>query len=180
MTRISIAEAIREVAQIKGKVKEWSGRLQGVFYRDDDPPAFKFDKSREKLNELIKRLVELQTAIAIANASTSFEWGSRTVSLAMAVRTLSELKGTIKRLEELPVRTSKEGVDTLQDVSYDDNGRRYVEKTSRPWTSDMSTAEQVELLESLREKYVKLNNAVETVNHKTLIVEVEGLPDASM
>jgi len=181
MTQMTIAEALREVADVKGKIDDWSKRFgPAVFWYEEDPPAFEFANVRESMNMLVKRLVELQTAIAMANAATTLEWQGKTIPLALAVRTLSELKGAKKKVEILVVRNAEAGTEAQQEMDYDDEGKRFVKKTQRPWKCALPTAKQAALLDSLQEKFNKLNNAVETVNHKTLITDVVGLSDAAV
>lgn len=181
MAQMTIAEALREAADIKGKIDDWSKRFApAVFFFVEDPPAFEFSNVRESTNTLVKRLVELQTAIAMANAATTLEWQGRTIPLALAVRTLSELKGARKKVEDLVVRNTAVGTDRGQEADYDDEGKRFIKKTERPWKCELTTAKQAELLDSLQEKFNKLNNAVETTNHKTLITAVVGLSDADV
>ena len=181
MTQMTIAEALREVADVKGKIDDWSKRLApAVVWYEEDPPAFEFASIRETMNVLVLRLVELQTAIAIANATTTLEWQGRTIPLALAIRTLSEIKGARKKVEDLAVRNMDVGTADKQEIDYDDVGKRFVKKTKRPWKCMLTTAKQAALLDSLQEKFIKLNNAVETVNHKTLITVVVGLSDAAV
>ena len=181
MTQMTIAEALREVADVKGKIDDWSKRLApAVVWYEEDPPAFEFASICETMNVLVLRLVELQTAIAIANATTTLEWQGKTIPLALAIRTLSEIKGARKKIEDLAVRNMDAGAEDKQDIDYDDEGKRFVKKTKRPWKCMLTTAKQATLLDSLQEKFIKLNNAVETVNHKTLITTVVGLPDAAV
>ena len=181
MEQMTVAQALREVAQIKGKIDEWSKRLEpAIFWFESDPPAFAFEAAREAMNNAVKRMVELQTAIAVANAGTSLDWSGRKIPLALAVRTLTELKGAIKRIDDLTVRNTDSGVETQQEVDYDDEGKRFVKKNLRSWKCALTATQKAALLEALREKFFKLNDAVETLNHKTLIVEVAGLSDASM
>lgn len=181
MEQMTLAQALREVASIKGKIDDWKDRMQpAVFFTDDDPPAFEFTASRAAMNELVKRMIELQTSIAIANATTMMEWQDRSIPLSLAVRTLAELKGSIKRTEDLMVRNTKSGADKKSEVDYDEDGKRFTRKSERPWMCALTTAEKSKLVDDLKSRFSKLNDAVETVNHKTLIAEVSGLSDASV
>lgn len=178
---MTISQALREIADLKGKIKDWTDRLQdAVFFFNEDPAAFQLSQVRESRNALVERMVALSTAVAVANATATIDWQGKRVPLALAVRTLSELKGVIAHVKGLSVRNAESGIDVDKDWDYDDNGKRFLNKTEKPWSCGLPTAKKAELVEQLQDRYNKLNDAVETANGKTPIGEVVGLSDASL
>lgn len=181
MTQMTISQAIREVANLKGKIKDWTSRMQdAVFFLDENPAAFQLHQVREERNQCVERMVALSTAISVANATTTIEWQGKKIPLALAVRTLSEIKGLIDHVKMLPVRNQDKGVDVEKDYEYGEDGRRHQTKNEKPWTCALPTAKKAELTDQLQARFNKLNDAVEAANGKTLIGEVVGLSDASL
>lgn len=177
---MTISQALREVSDLKGKIKDWDERLQdAVFAFNDAPAAFDLRQVRENRNQLVERMVALSTAIAAANAATTIEWQDKRIPLALAVRTLNELKGLIAKVKALSVRNQDKGADVEKDYDYED-GKRVQTKTEKPWTCMLPTAKKAQLADELQDRFNKLNDVVETTNGKTLIGEVVGLSDASL
>lgn len=181
MTQMTISQAIREVANLKGKIKDWTSRMQdAVFFLDENPAAFQFSQVREARNQCVERMVALSTAISVANATTVIDFQGKKIPLALAIRTLSEIKGLIDHVKTLPVRNQEKGVDVEKDYEYGEDGRRHPTRTEKPWTCTLPTAKKVELIDQLQARFNKLNDVVEATNGKTLIGEVVGLSDASL
>jgi hypothetical protein len=176
MSKMTISQAIRRVKDLKGKIAKHQTHAAGsVSYAVKEPPAYAFMAELENAATLGKELLVLQTAIARANATTTINWQAQNdqpgsvesdVSLTWAVKRLEEIKGSIKWYEGLIVAAQPESVtESWEYQNADDDLKRVrIEKQMR---CDLPEAKRNEVVQKLQDEFNKLNDVVETANHRT-------------
>jgi len=165
MPDMTISQALRRIKKLKGQLGEHRARAQtAVTHLIDQEPAYLFVTSREQATGVLEELLKLQTATAIANAKTAIEWEGKSVPLALAVRTLRELAAEIDWVKKLPVKAQDKTVEHERDH----DGEKWV-NTAKQFICHLPEAKRAELASELQERFDKLNDIVETTNHKTLV-----------
>jgi len=165
MSDMTISQALRRIKKLKGQLGEYRMRAHNaVTHLADQQPAYLFGASREQATTVLEELLKLQTATAIANAKTSIEWEGKSIPLAHAVRTLRELAAEIDWVKKLPVRAQEVTVE----YERDHDGEKWV-NTQKKFTCWLPEAKRADLANELQERFDKLNDIVETTNHKTVI-----------
>ena len=171
MAEQTISQALRRIKKIKGQLAEHRTHAEAaVTHLAAHKPAFAFGATRELANAAVTELLALQTAVAVANATTLIEVDGRKVPLAFAVRALREMTSEIAWLRGLNVRTQETTVE--QERSYLDDGK--IGLVSKEWTCHLPEAKRVELANAAQDRFDKLNDLVETVNHKTHVPPFGG------
>lgn len=168
MSNMTIAQGLRRVKKIKGELAEQLTRAHGaVTYRSDMLPAFEFESSLSKAKELRKELIEMESAIAKANATNTVSVDGHEMSLTQAVRTLKEYKGELAWLETLKgvVRNQTNTFTEESEIDWDSDRTKRV-KVRHDWICVMPEAERAKATDKVREQFDTLNNLVEEANHR--------------
>lgn len=169
MSDLTIAQALRRIKKLKGELGQLKEQAKdGVSYQVNSEPAFEFSKVMEKITVVRNELLDLESRVAVANAITNLDYEGRSMSLALAVRTAQELKGTISFINELPVRNHEKTTETSRDYNDD---MKLVNKTIE-YRCALPKAKQVETVKALQEQFDRLNDAVETMNHRTVLKKI--------
>ncbi|MDD2786066.1 MAG: hypothetical protein PHS79_04220 [Patescibacteria group bacterium] len=166
MTTMTIAQALRRIKKNKGRVAELKARAtQSVSYEAGKKPVFDFKALRENLSKTKEELIRLEAAVTVANANARILFEGRDMPLAEAVRRLQELKDDMSWLPQLNVR---EGVERVADYEFDPEKERQIRVTRETvWASELSELERVSEIDSLRDRFERLNDLVEQANHRT-------------
>lgn len=180
--QVTISEAIRRVHKLKNEIATLRTRVDdSVTYMEKDPPAFAFEESMKALIKAQADLVFLTTAIAESNAKNTVSiagtnGGSAQVSVAGALRMLSELKSEIAWVKNLGHRSTRlretetvsfteseeqETVEFLGRATHRPKRVRVVTKT----ICNLTTVEHAERLKALQDTFDTINNIVESSNH---------------
>jgi hypothetical protein len=171
MSKLTIAQALRRVKIIKGRIAEHRSRaINSVSYEVNKQPAFNFSEEMNAMKLAQNELLDLEARIARANAVTEIQdvyAGNITITLSYAIRQLQELKGWISFLKELELRTglTRERVSEWDDVKND--FVTFHKEVSH--VSDLSEKARDELIKNYQDHFEMLNNAVEDANHKTQV-----------
>jgi len=171
MSKLTIAQALRRVKTIKGRIAEHRSRaINSVSYEVNKQPAFNFSEEMNAMKVAQNELIDLEARVARANAVTDIQdvhGGNVTVTLAHAIRQLQELKGWIAFLKELELRT---GTTRERTSEWDDVKNDFVTfHKDVSYVSDLSEKARDESIKNCQEHFESLNNAVEDANHKTQI-----------
>ena len=167
MSELTVSQALRRIKKLKGELSELRQRASGsVSYPASREPAFKFFECVSQSNNVRDELLYLESCLAATNATTSLVFEGREMSLAEATRWLQEYKGQIAWYENLNVREHDKTTEETWDYSEDYTKKV---KTTVEWRCALPKAQQVETIRQLREKFDKLNDAVETMNHRTIL-----------
>ena len=167
MGTMTVSQALRRIKKIKGALTEHLDHAaRGVTHLADQEPAFAFKASLELAGAARTEMLDLQASVAAANVKTIVDFDGEPMSLARAARTLAELKGEIAWVRSLSVKDQSKTVEATQ--VYDARTSAYVHG-SRTWTCHLAEVERVKLVTSLQDKFDRLNDLVETANHKTLV-----------
>lgn len=165
MAELTISQGLRQAKKLKGQLAELQVRASSnVSYRQDTKPAFDFRETLERMAEVRASLVELESRIAIANATTTISLGGDSTPLVYAVRILQELKGTIAWYKGLPCRAQ----ETTHEDDWDYDGDKRT-KTRTAWTCSLPEAERAAKVESLQAEFDAVNDLVERANHSTVL-----------
>lgn len=162
----TLSQALRQIAALKGKIKETETRMgRSVVYREEKPPAYQFTALMEQRIKFVDELVKLKTATAMAEARVQLKDGR---FLCEAVRELAELRASISFYDHLPVLDQeKVEVETIETV--------YVkgELTSVPKTTislcPFPETKKAAQVDALKEQFATLNAEVEALNHTTVV-----------
>jgi uncharacterized small protein (DUF1192 family) len=166
--KMTIAQALRRIKKLKGLIAENEQRAKaGVSYDVTKVPAFRFRESLDKMFALQDEMVALEARVAIANATATVQDGDRVVSMALAVRSIQELKGRIALLKGLHLRN-----ETVKDrqTEWDDNESKHITRVSETvYMSDLTEQDRDSQIKSLQDHFEVLNNAIENVNHEVMV-----------
>jgi len=166
MERKTISQALRRIAKLKGEYKETLDRAAAsVTYQESDPPAFAFNAMLERANAIRVELIGLESQLRVTNARTVIKVGEREMPLAQATAELQEHKARIVWLKSLTVQNSKK-LNKLTRVVM--NGQ-YADIPVLT-VCDCPEMMRTEMICTEQEAFDALNDAVETINHKTLLV----------
>ena len=103
MSKMTVSQGLRAIHDLKGKLANHRAHAQASsVYFDGAKPAFEFKTELDGAEKVRADLLRLQTAIAVANATTEIEWKGKKVLVAWAIRFLEELKGEIAWVGSLP------------------------------------------------------------------------------
>ncbi len=168
MSNKTIAQCLRVVKSLKGRVAELSARAVSVArWEEGKAPAFRYEDVVADLQKAREEMVRLEAGIARANAVTAIECKGCKLWLAEAIRRLQELKGEIVWTERLPVGPAEEERD---DYDYDEaTGRNVRRRQVKKFLVAVSEPERVARVEKLRAEFQELNDAVETANHRIVV-----------
>jgi len=162
---MTISQGLRRISKLKGQLSELQNRASAaVTHLADQEPAFAFSASMEQIAKVRTELLALQTAVAIANATTTIVWDGNGMTLALARRTLDELRGEIAWLQKLPVKAHEKNVVATRDH----DGEKYITVT-QTFTCHLPEAKRADRVQALQDRFDKLNDIVETTNHKTTL-----------
>lgn len=167
---MTISQALRRINKLQGEVAVWRGRAEkSLTYYEPEKPAFEFDDCMRKLNDINMEMLQLQTAVAFANATTNLEFDGRTVPLAGAVRSLQELRGQIKWLRELT--TFPQERTTTTEVAYvvGTDGDMKRANVTKIRVCELAEADQAAAVDKAQASFDFLNDLVERMNQQTQI-----------
>jgi len=163
MPELTISQALRNAARLKGKLAEYRTRAAAsVTYREDSKPAYDFTSMVAKAESAKNELVALESRVAITNALTHVEHGGKQITLVQAVKILQELKGELAWLKTLPVRAA--GTTQENEVVYMDD-EHVTQKV--PMVCDLPEAQRADRVDEVQAAFDALNDLVEKKNHET-------------
>lgn len=168
MSNMTIAQALRRVKKLKGQIAEHEQRAKaGVSYVSTKVPAFRFTEERLAMNLAQSEMLDLESRIAVANATAQVAIGSESFSMTKAVRALQELKGQIAFLKGLNLRSE---VVRERESEFSDEKGAYVTRFNEvTWVSDLSEVDRDRQVKDLQSQFESLNNEVEDMNHKVVV-----------
>ena len=166
--KMTIAQALRRIKKLKGQIAENEQRAKaGVTYDVTKVPAFRFQEAADKMFATQDEMVALEARVAVANATAMVVDGSQTISMALAIRTLQELKGRIAFLKGLHLRN-----ETVKDrqSEWDDTEMKHINRvTETVYVSDLTEQARDSTIRTLQDRFETLNNAVEDANHTVVV-----------
>lgn len=168
---VTVAAAIRRIKKLKGELGVLDARLKSaVVYVEGKEPPFLFGETMMRREEKLSQLLQLQTALSISNAATSFSYRGGAVSVAWAIRKTQEIKALASLYAELPVRDRRRDVETKRETVWDDVTDKHVrEAVETVYVSAITKVDQAAAIESLTAEFEELNTALEACNHDTKI-----------
>jgi len=167
MSSLTISQGLRQVARLKGKIAESKTRLAGsVFHRDDQPPAFQFSATVERLKVDKAELIKLESRIALTNASTKVEFEGRQITLSEGIKRLQEAKDDIAWLKAIPCQAASTGF-ILEHVRLP-NGEYGHQKAST--TCHFTEQQRSDEVDKVQAAFDALNDLIEKKNHETELV----------
>lgn len=167
---MNIAQALRRIKQLKGQMAELTARAASVVsYQQGKEPDFKFGDVRGEIATVREELIRLEAAVARANATTTVEADGKRMTIAEAIRRLQEVKAEKAWLAGLRLRY---GTEETFEVDYDpETGRPVRRKETVVWVSGLTEPDRVAQLKELQDRFDRINDAVETANHRTDLPE---------
>jgi hypothetical protein len=167
---MTISQALRRVKKLKGELEtQLSHASTGVTFKVGKEPAFRFAPSLEKARALREELIKLETRVALTNARTTIHAPTGDMTLAEATKRLRELKSEIAWVKAINAREHAATSETER--AYDYETEKHV-STTVSWACDLPVAKKEELTSSLQDSFDRLNDAVETANHRTELVSL--------
>jgi hypothetical protein len=168
---MNINQALRRVSVIKGELSSWTTRLKSsIAWIDQKSPTWTYDECVKNVSDLTTELIDIESRIAFANSKAKINWNNETITLAKAIRTLAQLKGSIELYKSFASFNDKESILVEEEQKYDLATRAYisVNKETKRFCS-ITERERVEKIKSLQESFDKLNELVEGQNHQVKI-----------
>ena len=167
MSEMTISQALRQVARIKGKLVEYKARATlSVSHKKEEKPAFQFSSMMEKIAQARQDLIVLESRIAMTNASVRVDFGSAKITLSQAIKTLQEFKDELAWLKTLPVRASEDTKES--DVRYVAGGGH--QSVDVYYFCAFPEAKRSDRSDEVQASFDSLNDAVERKNHETPLV----------
>jgi len=161
------SQALRRIKEIKGRISTLTMRVrQSVCWEGEDNPTFEFKAVLEQRQELVAELVSLKTRLMRTNCSATLEFEGSTLTIQEAVFLMAEMKGELELYSSLRI---SEGV-RKEHAGHDPNTGRMIFDDIK-LHSAMREIERLEKVEKLEERISQLNDAVESANHRTDLVE---------
>jgi hypothetical protein len=169
MSGMTISQALRRAKKLKGIIAESLERAAVNVVSDlRVKPAFEFAKCMEEADKARAELVDLETSVSVANARTHVSFDGEDVLLTKAVKLLQELKGQIAWLKTLSVKAQSE--TTVDETENTWTGEDYkTVKVERKFRCELPEAAKADLQRTIQDKFDRLNDAVESANHRTLL-----------
>lgn len=174
----TISQTLRTIKRLKGKMSDLATRASAsVSHEAGKPPHFEFGATRAELGRVREELILAESAVAEANATTRITFEGRTMTLAEAIRRLQEIKSEISWVTGLNLR---EGTERLQDgFDWDESLRRRTPQTREvTYVTSLKETERVVQIDELQGRFERLNDAVETANHRTAVPFLKAGTDA--
>jgi len=167
-TSLTVSQALRRVKKCKGRMAELTQRAAGVVsYEAGKKPDFDFKVLRGEVASVREELVTLEAAVAKANALATVSFEGRHVTVAEAIRRLQELKAEMAWVSNLHLRS---GTERQGEAEWDEELGRSVRRSREvTYVSELSEPGRVAELDALRDRFERLNDAVERQNHTTLV-----------
>jgi hypothetical protein len=167
-TGLTIAQALRKIKKLKGHYSEYKGYANNsVSYEELNPPEFKFQEQVDLMVQTSNEMVELEAAVAVANATNTFVYKGKLITLSYAVRMLQEMKGLIAFYKTLFLRN--EICKEKEQVWHDEKSQYVTVSTEKKFVSALSEKDKVALIKGLEDDFESLNNLVEDSNHRVLV-----------
>lgn len=165
---ITIAQALRKVKKLKGLVAEHQQRaVAGVSYDVEKVPSFRFEEQTKAMKAAKDEMVDLESRVAVANATSLVMLGTDSMTLAKAIRSMQEIKGEIVFLKGLNLRN-----ETIREreVEWSDTELKSITRYKEvKFVSDLSEQDRDKQIKDLQNRFDDLNNLVETANHKVSV-----------
>ena len=168
MSKMNIAQALRRIKKLKGRMGELTARAAAsVSYDVSKKPAFDFKATRGEIATIREELVTLEASVARANAGAEIECDGRAMTVAEAIRRLQECKAEMAWLGQLSLRS---GTERRTERDYDESsGRTVLVKHETEYAADLSEVDRAAEIETLRGRFERLNDAVESANHRVAV-----------
>jgi hypothetical protein len=167
MQKQTISQSLRAIKRLKGQMAELSLRAsENVSHEASKQPHFAFVDTRTKVDEVREQLILLESSVAIANATTTIHVEERSMTIAEAIRRLQETKSEISWLAGLHL---KEGTERVSDgYDWDEDPRRRTPKMREvTHVTALHEPERVAQIDALKERFERINDAIEAANHTT-------------
>lgn len=172
----TISQALRRIKELKGQIRKIDDRLQDcVCWIEPNKPVYDFAKLMEERRTYVNELVVLKERLAKTNATTLLKVdganfgfpaiGDTEIPIQLAVFTMSELKATKDLFAQLTITTSEQREIT----GYDVNGRPTYEV--RKHVAALSVLDRDAAVAKLEKDILVLNELIEDVNHRTVLLE---------
>lgn len=180
---MNIGQALRKANKLKGKIAEWEQRavVSNIVnhvqvpapdiedqYEVEGEPVYTFEECEKGRKAARDQLLRLTTAVAEANAVTKVTFQGEEVSLAEALRRLSNLKAEIAWVRRINTLPQKEVLSTRQKRIWDSKNERFDymdEKTKQ--TCTLAARDIQRRIDALQETFDELNDLVERANGQT-------------
>ncbi len=163
MSDLTISQALRNAARLKGKLAEYKTRAAAsVTYRSAAKPAYNFAEMSRKIESVRNELIVLESRLAITNATTRVEFSGKQVTLTHAVKLLQEYKGELAWLRGLNVRQAATTYDNEVVYVKGEHTTQQVDVTC-----DLPEAMRSDRMDEVQSAFDALNDLVEKKNHET-------------
>jgi hypothetical protein len=164
---ITLSDALRRLSAVRGDLARWNALYpaSNVWVEDQPKPAYTEDEVSAEIAKATEALIQLKTAVALANAAHRIDVGDHTVPLVEAIYRLAENKSMQLTLANLGVASEKES--PVERRVYNDEGKITTVKVKQH--ASVTTRERDERLKALREAFATLNSKLEHANNTITI-----------
>jgi hypothetical protein len=163
MSDLTISQALRNAARLKGKLAEYKTRAAAaVTFKSAEKPAYNFAETVKRIESARLELIAIEARLAVTNAVTKIEFGGKTMTLTYAVKLLQEYKGELAWLKGLVVRSAQ---STNEEETVYVHGVGHIKLI--PMTCDLPEASRSDRVDEVQASFDALNDLVEKKNHET-------------
>jgi len=166
--KITIAQALRRIKKLKGELAEHQSRAASCSsWVQDKPTTYSFNAEVEAIRNCQRELLNLESRVAVANATNNVTVNNVQMNLSELIRQLQEIKGEIAWLKSLSLRT---GSEKSREVDFDEaTGRNVYRTVEVVYVAAMSEQERNEKVKYLQDRFEDWNNSLESANHQVLV-----------
>lgn len=163
MSELTISQALRAVARLKGNLAKYKDRAaKSVTYKLGETPAYQFAAVMEKIDSVRADLILLEARIAITNSLTRLTFEGKSLTLTQGLKQLQEYKDELAWLATLDARDGEK--TKRSEVAHRAGG---YEDVPVDYQCDFPEARRSDRLDAVQAKFDALNDALEKKNHET-------------
>lgn len=186
---MNIGQAIRKANKLKGRIAEWENRaamsnivnhvrVDEEKFEEENKPVYTFEECVEKRNAARDELLRLMTAAAETNAVTKINFRDQEMTLAEALRRISNYKSEMTWLKRIQTLPHSEVLSSRQKRIWDSKNERfdYVDEATKQ-TCTLAARDIQRQIDAAQEAHDELNDLVESANGRTQL-KLPGKPSA--
>ncbi len=164
--KLTIAQGLRALKRMRGDLANVRGRLaNSSSWQKGKKPEYPFSECLKRQQELTAEFTHLHSRLLRANATNTVSFDGQDIPLCEALLILNEIKGEIAIFSSLDLREGK----MEREPRYNIHSGGAIPSEPIIFERAISERERDDSIEELKQRFERLNDAVETVNHTTLL-----------
>lgn len=165
---LTVSQALRTLKRLRGEIAAAQQRMQASSsWQKGKESEYKFSEVSAERDRLSKEITGLHARILRTNAATQVKDGEEDIFLCEATLRLAEIKGEIALLQGLRLQHG----EVEREQVYNHRTGEYISQPPIVFESALTERERDEKVKALQDRFERLNDAVEKVNHITPLLE---------